>query len=288
MSVRTDDSFISDLEDYSSIFLNLNALVIIHDLKGKILKVNKKFLNTLGYSDSDISSLTVKDLLPKESQKICRKVIDDTLNQGSASHEVTIKKKNQDAFPAYVYTSILEIDDTKLMQCVLHDITERKNIETKLYETNLFLDSIIENIPDMIFLKDAEELRFVRINKAGEELLGYSRKKLLGKNDYDFFPKKEADFFTAKDKAALKTDESINIPEEQIHTKAKGTRTLHTKKISIHDKEGNPKYLLGISEDITELKQAQERFELIVESNPSAIVMIGEDSIRTSHTTASR
>jgi len=277
VNVRSNTKF-GDLETYLDIFLNFNAMIIIHDFKGKILKVNKKFLNTLGYSDSDISSLTVKDLLPKESQKVCRKVIDDTLSRGSANHEVTIKKKNQDTFPAYVYTSILEIGDTKLMQCVLHDITERKNVETGLYETNLFLDSIIENIPDMVFLKDAEELRFVRINKAGEELLGYSRKKLLGKNDYDFFPKKEADFFTAKDKTALKTGESINILEEQIHTKAKGTRTLHTKKISIKDKEGNPRYLLGISEDITERKQAQERFKLIVESSPTAIVMVDQDS----------
>jgi|GEM_PF-1832277 len=275
---RHSNTEFEDLKIYFDIFLNLNAIIVIHDFKGKILKVNNKFLETFGYSYSDISTLTVKDLLPKESHSLFQKVIDDTLSQGSANHEVTIKKKLQETFPAHVYTSILEIGGTKLVQCVLYDITEQKNIETKLRETNLFLDSIIENIPDMIFLKDAEELRFVRINKAGEKMLGYSRKKLLGKNDYDFFSKKEADFFTAKDRDALKTGESINIPEEQINIKAKGTRTLHTKKISIHDEQGEPKYLLGISEDITERKQAQEWFKLIVESSPSAIVVIGQDN----------
>jgi len=197
---RHSNTEFEDLKIYFDIFLNLNAIIVIHDFKGKILKVNNKFLETFGYSYSDISTLTVKDLLPKESHSLFQKVIDDTLSQGSANHEVTIKKKLQETFPAHVYTSILEIGGTKLVQCVLYDITEQKNIETKLRETNLFLDSIIENIPDMIFLKDAEELRFVRINKAGEKMLGYSRKKLLGKNDYDFFSKKEADFFTAKDR----------------------------------------------------------------------------------------
>ena len=78
------------------------------------------------------------------------------------------------------------------------------------------MDSIVENIPHMIFVKDAEELRFVRFNKAGETLLGYDRKDLLGKNDYDFFPKNEADFFTEKDREVLMGGTLVDIPEELL------------------------------------------------------------------------
>ena len=141
----------------------------------------------------------------------------------------------------------------------LIDITARKNMERHLYQSNAFLDSIIENIPDMIFLKDAENLRFVRFNKAGENLLGFSRSELLGKNDYDFFPKNEADFFTQKDRAVLEKKKLHDIPEEPIHTRKKGTRYLHTKKIPIYDADGKPEYLLGISEDITIKKKAKEK-----------------------------
>src|SRR5206468_8367123 len=73
---------------------------------------------------------------------------------------------------------------------------ESLEAEGHLSETNYFLNTVLENIPDMIFVKDAKELRFFRFNKAGEELLGYSRNDLIGKNDYDFFPKEQADFFT--------------------------------------------------------------------------------------------
>ena len=121
----------------------------------------------------------------------------------------------------------------------------------------MFLDSILENIPDMIFVKDAEELRFVLFNRAGEELLGFKREDLIGKNDYDFFPKEEADFFVAKDREVLASKKLIEIAEEPIQT-AHGQRYLHTKKIPILDEMGKPCFLLGISEDITEKKLQDE------------------------------
>ncbi len=53
-------------------------------------------------------------------------------------------------------------------------------------------DQIVEQIPDMVFLKDAQELRFVRFNRAGEALLGIPREEMYGKTDYDIFPRDQA------------------------------------------------------------------------------------------------
>ncbi|GAK54953.1 multi-sensor signal transduction histidine kinase [Candidatus Vecturithrix granuli] len=144
---------------------------------------------------------------------------------------------------------------------IQRDIVERKRAEEALRESEEFLHNIVENIPNMIFVKEARELRFVRLNKAGETLLGYSRQELLGKSDHDFFPKHEADFFTKYDRDVLDHKTLRDIPEEFILTKNHGERILHTKKIPILDKNGNPAYLLGISEDITERKRAEEKLE---------------------------
>ncbi|MCX6697798.1 MAG: PAS domain S-box protein [Methanoregula sp.] len=141
------------------------------------------------------------------------------------------------------------------------NITERKKAEMALHDSERFLDSIIEQIPDMIFVKDAQDLRFVRFNKAGEDLLGYSREELLGKNDYDILPKHEADFFTRNDKEVLRKNQLIEIPDEKIQTRHKGERILHTKKLPIVDEKGDPKYLLGISEDITESKRVKDALQ---------------------------
>lgn len=134
----------------------------------------------------------------------------------------------------------------------------------ELKQSKGFLDAILENIPDMIFVKNAHDLTFARFNKAGEELLGYSRDELIGKSDYDFFPKEEADFYTSKDREVLNRRMVLDIPEETIQTRFKGQRILHTKKIPILDESGQPRYLLGLSEDITEkvaMKQREKKLE---------------------------
>jgi PAS domain S-box-containing protein len=143
--------------------------------------------------------------------------------------------------------------------------------EEQLADPQKFTASIIENLPNMVFVKDAKDLRFVRVNQAGESLLGCAREDLIGKNDYDFFPQEEADFFTAHDRAVLQNGTLLDIPEEAIHTRKKGIRILHTKKIPLHDEHGRPEYLLGISEDITsrklaeqELGKSQQRYEDLV------------------------
>lgn len=127
----------------------------------------------------------------------------------------------------------------------------------ELSSANRFLDSIIENIPDMIFIKDAADLKFVRFNRAGEELLGYSRDQLLGKNDHDFFPKDESDYFVAKDREVLASGGRIDIAEEPIQTADKGTRLLHTKKVAVLDEHGVATHLLGISEDVTRQREME-------------------------------
>ena len=120
-----------------------------------------------------------------------------------------------------------------------------------------FFSSIIEQIPHMVFIKSPGELRFLRINNAGEKLLGCTRDELVGKNDYDFFPREQANFFVAKDREVLETGAILDVPEEAVDTRDLGTRYLHTKKVPIKDSKGNSIFLLGISEDITDRRSAE-------------------------------
>src|SRR6266849_5894995 len=137
---------------------------------------------------------------------------------------------------------------------VFRDTAEEREAERRLREANAFVDSILENLPNMVFVKEAGELRFKRFNRAGEELLGTPREQLIGKNDFDFFPKSQAEFFQAKDREVLQGKAVVDIPEEPIET-PRGQRWLHTKKVPLLDEEGRPTHLLGISEDITDRKE---------------------------------
>ncbi|MCX6689336.1 MAG: PAS domain S-box protein, partial [Methanoregula sp.] len=98
---------------------------------------------------------------------------------------------------------------------VFEDITERKRAEEELRESKALVDAVVENVPLMIFLKEAKDLRFVIFNRAGEELLGYDRKALLGKNNLDLFPPEQAAHFMTKDRDVLDGELNLlDIPEE--------------------------------------------------------------------------
>jgi len=142
----------------------------------------------------------------------------------------------------------------------VREVTDLHLQRSALERDRCFLESIVENVPAMVFLKEARHLRFVRFNRAGEELLGLSREDLIGRNDHDFFPKDQADFFTERDREALQARDPVDIPEEPIQT-AHGLRWLHTRKVPIRDARGEPAFLLGISVDITEQKTATMALE---------------------------
>ncbi len=146
---------------------------------------------------------------------------------------------------------------TERLLSVARDITEVKNAEGKLTAANRFLDSLIENLPVMVFIKDARTLCYVRQNRACLNLLGLAHGDVIGKRDRDFLPEEQADFILAKDRELLAAGRLIDIPEQSIHTRLLGVRTLHTMKMPILDELGAPEFILGISVDITERKLAE-------------------------------
>jgi PAS domain S-box-containing protein len=146
-----------------------------------------------------------------------------------------------------------------LSRRVLADLERRSNAEARLQEANRFLESLLESLPVMVFAKDARTLRFVRFNRAGEQLVGHPRETMLGKSDADFFPPQQAEFFVSKDREVLSQREPKDIPEEEIDTREHGRRILHTRKVPVFDAQGEPALLLGVSIDITSAKQNERR-----------------------------
>jgi len=139
--------------------------------------------------------------------------------------------------------------------------TDRSGVVQTHDGSRWFLDAIVEHIPDMVFVKDAAELRFVRVNGAGEALLGRTNDELMGKNDHDFFPPEEAAARMAADREVLRAGTMVDIPPEVVQRADGTTRILHTKKIPVMGDDGQPRFLLGISEDITESEVARQELQ---------------------------
>jgi len=227
-----------------------------------LVRANGSWLEMHGFERGDEAAVIGRTLhsfcSPAEIGGDLAPFLDRLAKVGSAEGALGQLRCDGDPFQTWTTASRLEGGDPASYVFLSRDLSEERAAATALRRTTGFLDSIVDNIPDMVFVKRAEDLRFVLMNRAGEELLGYAQGELLGKSDRDFFPPEQATFFIEKDRAVLQGKSVMDISEEPIQTKRKGTRWLHTKKIPVFDVRGVPQYLLGIAEDITERRAFAE------------------------------
>ena len=271
------------LQKFNKIFNSNPALMAISTFPGNVFTdVNDIFLHKTGYTRDEIIGKTSEDLnLFFHPEKHLEAA--DELEKNGFIHNLELQIRTKSGHPLHGLFSgdIVETQGKKFFLTLMIDISDRRAAEEEVQRINRFLDSIVENIPNMIFLKEAKTLRFVRFNRAGEHLLGIPRVELIGRNDHDFFLKKQADNFTRKDREVLQCGKLVDIPEETINTRNQGMRFLHTKKVPILNEQGEPEFLLGISDDITEYKKTEAELKLrgeIIENMSEGVFLFRADN----------
>lgn len=244
---------------YHRIIENLQDAYIQGDQNGFITMASPSAAHMYKYdSPEEMMGINTRELFKSKSRKILWK----NFRENGIISNMECESLRKDGTPFWVSMNVQYIHDEngdiQGIEGFIRDISSTKRFENNLRQSEKFLESIVDNIPDMIFAKSAENLEIILINKAGEELLGRKREELLGKTDHEIFRKELADFFTSNDAKVLKEKELVDTPQEPVFTKDKGERIVHTKKIPLLDDQGNAQYLLGISEDITERIQAEK------------------------------
>jgi PAS domain S-box-containing protein len=126
----------------------------------------------------------------------------------------------------------------------------------ELVRTNYIMESIIDALPFVLFVKDAETRRLVVVNKTFADAFRVTKQWLLGKLDHDYFPKEQADSFVAIDTEILETKKMKSF--EEVARADGQDRIFATRKLPLVDEHGAARYVLGVTEDITERKQREE------------------------------
>ncbi|MCB0210592.1 MAG: PAS domain S-box protein, partial [Anaerolineae bacterium] len=152
-------------------------------------------------------------------------------------------------------------------QGLVWDSTERKRLEEELRNAAEFFNSVINAVPDPLFVKDENHL-FIEFNDAFCQFMGRTASELRGSSDYDFVPKEQADIFWQADEEAFASN--YPLENEEMHTNADGiTHVISTKKAAARLQNGEM-ILTGAIRDITERKETEEMLRRAKEEADSA------------------
>lgn len=240
---------------------------------GHILNANTAALRTYGYTRDEFLTLTIYDLVPRETK-------DQTADQMAQANtkgilfETIHQRKDGTTFPVEVSAQGATISGVRTLISIIRDITERKQIEQELKsayddlerkvqertaaltEANALLHALMDYMPDHIYFKDTQS-RFIRSSRSQATMLGLSDpSEAIGKTDFDFFP--QAAQFFAQEQEIIRTGKPLVGLEEWVLWPDGRETCFSTTKLPLRNPQGETIGIFGISHDITERKRIEQ------------------------------
>ena len=274
---NTEKKLIESENKYKKIFENSAVAITLTDENEKIISWNDYTEKLLGFEKDDLYFKPVKKLYPSEEWKKIRK---ENIRQKGMQHhlETKIICKNNKLLDVDISVSVLKDINDKITGSigVIKDITEQKKIETELKYKHNLLQSLLDNIPDSIYFKDNEN-KFIKVNKAKAMRFKTTPEKLIGKTDFDLFPENKAEKSYQDDKKVLETGKPIINKLEKRFDENSSERWVLATKIPRYDSKGKIIGTMGISRDITKLKDTEQRYKNLFETASDPIVILDKN-----------
>lgn len=249
----------------------LNAIpysVFLSNLEGRFLYVNDVACKTRGYTRSELLQMHIFDLDVPEFSLVNKNSLEILLEKGETNFESVHTRKDKSKIPVEVHSRLITLGDQKCVISTIRDITVRKQNEARLNELQIQQQAILNNIPDMAWIKDKKH-RFIAVNKALAASSGVEIGDMLGKTDLDYYPKDLAEQYVSDDLEVIRSGVNKTIVERFFDSS--GTmRWIETIKTPIYDEKNKIIGTTGIARDITQRKQIEEK---LVESEKNFRLM---------------
>jgi PAS domain S-box-containing protein len=226
---------------------------------------NERWAEIIGYTLDELSPISIDtwikyahpgDLL--ESKKMLEKHFSGELDY----YECESRMKHKNGHWVWVLdrgkVSQWNKDGKPVLMSGTHqDITAIKLEQEELASLNNQLGSLLQSIPDLVWMKDADGV-YITCNRRFEDFFGASKDEIHGKTDYDFVSKELADFFREHDKNAMHSEAPVTNFEEILFAVDGHKEFIQTTKTAVKDKNGTILGVLGIGRDLSELKKNEE------------------------------
>lgn len=235
---------------------------IISDQAGRVSLVNRQAETLLGYGRSELTGQLVELLVPDyaRSNHVNNRttyLAAPRVRPMGLGMELYARRKDGSEVPVEIELSYIDTRDGMMVMSFIIDITERKRVAAELEQQRSFLRNVIDVSPSMIFVKDYNG-RFVLVNPSVATIYNTTIDALIGKTDADFNPtRQEVADFLAADRMVIASGNMLFV-EEPLTSPTGKVYWLQTTKVPIVSADGQSKYVLGVSTDITERKEAEE------------------------------
>ena len=242
-----------------AIFEGAAVGIALLNLDGTIFDSNPALQQLLGFNMQELRGVNFRAIIhPEDADQYISSFQAMVANQQDAYElqQRYVRRDGNVVWGQLAASVVRNIDGSPaFIVAMVEDITKRREAEEEVSRSFKFLVDIIDSFPLGVSIKDAKELRYIVWSRANEKITGLKNEDMLGKNNQDLYPEEAADYFDHKDQDVLNSGQLLDIPEETIQTKHRGKRILHVRKIPIIDSRGKARYLLSISEDVTDLER---------------------------------
>lgn len=251
-------------EKYRHLFEDSLVMIALINIKGKIIDINKRLADYIGYKKEKLIGMNLRDLtsiFPNFRIKRVNKLIKKLITKGfSQPFEAHIKKRTGQMVWLKGQVFFIDIGSEKLIQVLMEDITKQKESEQKLIESEKRYRDLFNNSSDMMFLVNMEG-RMVDVNKEFLDYSGFNRQKFIGSHFKiltELTSQETLPLFIEKFKEIVSKGR-LN-PVEFLFVDNKGVNTWINFKARVIERE-KEKFIEVIVRDITKRMEAQQKLK---------------------------
>jgi PAS domain S-box-containing protein len=257
----SDDARREEDTRFKTIVSSTKDTIYTADLRGRVTYVSPR-VEDFGYTPEEVIGLSVTGLVHTDDKEFIEKAWANALNTGRTLPILPyrIRRKNGDYAYVEQKSGIVFRDGRPLyITGVIRDVTEQKQTELLLKESETMMRMVFDTAADAIFIKDMNGM-YVKANKACADLMGTTPEAMIGRSDSDYFPAEAAEAVFRTDSEVVRSGRTLSLYNH--HHFPGGSRHVNIIKTPLRNVRGETIGLLGIARDITDLKRMEAELAL--------------------------